>query len=56
VFDLNGGLVYECSSPDRDGIAWDGAGDDGEPVATGIYVVEVEQAGFAGLLKLAIVR
>jgi ligand-binding sensor domain-containing protein len=56
VFDLTGRLVYESSFPDRDSIAWNGADTDGEPVATGVYVVEVAQAGAAELLKLAVVR
>jgi len=56
VFDLGGRLVYECSSPDRQGIAWDGDGSDGSPVASGVYMVEVKQSGSTRLLKLGIVR
>ncbi|MCK5786647.1 MAG: hypothetical protein KAH54_08835 [Candidatus Sabulitectum sp.] len=57
VFDLTGTLVYEFSSRGRGDIAWDGLNLDGEPVASGIYYLTVDQADSeAGLLKFALVR
>jgi hypothetical protein len=56
VFDLTGALVYQFASPDRDGIAWDGSDSDGEPVPSGIYVVEITQDGYSDTVGLALVR
>lgn len=56
VFDLSGRLVYECASPDRDGISWDGEDEGGDGAASGIYVVRVTQDGYETVLKLALVR
>jgi len=56
VFDLNGGLVHESRSEDRDGFAWTGLDGSGNPVASGTYLVRVEQDGGTVLIKLAVVR
>lgn len=56
VFDLSGVLVYECSSPDRDALAWGGLDSGGSGVPSGIYIVEVSQDGLHDTVKLAVVR
>ncbi|NLP04862.1 hypothetical protein GX411_02775 [Candidatus Fermentibacteria bacterium] len=56
VFDLTGGLVYESALPGRDDLAWNGLDAGGEPVASGIYIVEAGLADQTLLLKLAVVR
>jgi hypothetical protein len=56
VFDLTGGLVYESRSEDRDGFAWAGMDSAGNAVASGTYLVRVEQDGEAVFIKLALVR
>jgi hypothetical protein len=56
VFDLTGGLVYESQSQDRDDFVWAGLDDAGNVVASGTYLVRVEQEGEAVFIKLALVR
>ena len=57
IFDLTGTLVYEHSCNGRDNIAWDGSNMDGDPAASGVYFLQLEQINSeAGLLKFALVR
>lgn len=56
VFDLCGILLYQFSSSGRDDFAWDGAGSDGSPVPSGLYVLVLEQGGSAEILKFAVIR
>jgi len=57
VFDLTGNLVYEYSAPGRNYIAWNGSNSSGEPAASGVYFLMLQQQGSnIGLLKFALVR
>ena len=57
IYDLRGSLVFELSSSGRDDIAWGGLNMDGDPVASGVYFLQLDQDGSeAGLLKFALVR
>ncbi|MCD4777143.1 MAG: T9SS type A sorting domain-containing protein [Candidatus Aegiribacteria sp.] len=56
LFDLTGGLIYESLSQHRDTFSWDGYGLNGNPVASGTYIVRITQSGNDRFLKLAIVR
>ena len=56
LFDLTGRLVYESLSLRRSTFSWDGYDLDGNPVASGTYMVRITQNGNYRFLKLAIVR
>ncbi|MCD4701144.1 MAG: T9SS type A sorting domain-containing protein, partial [Candidatus Aegiribacteria sp.] len=56
LFDLTGQLVYESLSQHRDTFSWDGYDIDGNPVASGTYIVRITQGSDHRFLKLAIVR
>jgi len=56
LFDLTGKLVYESLSQHRNSFSWDGYDIDGNPVASGAYIVRITQSGDHRFLKLAIVR
>ena len=57
IFDLNGSLVYESSASSRDDIIWDGVNMDNDPVASGVYLLQVEQDGSDfEQVKFALVR
>jgi ligand-binding sensor domain-containing protein len=57
VFDVAGNLVWRFSSSSREDIAWDGLNTQGHPAASGVYFLQLEQAGLeSALLKFALVR
>ncbi len=56
LFDLTGKLVYVSLSQYRDTFSWDGRDLDGNPVASGTYVVRLTQNGNDRFQKLAVVR
>ncbi|MBN1434225.1 T9SS type A sorting domain-containing protein, partial [Candidatus Fermentibacterales bacterium] len=56
VFDLSGELVYESQTPDRDSFLWSGVDSNGDPLASGTYIVSIDQGGQPCLFKIAIVR
>jgi len=56
LFDLTGELVYESLSQYRDSFSWDGNDLNGNPVASGTYMVRIRQNSSDRYLKLAIVR
>jgi len=57
IFDVAGNLVYRFSAAGRENIAWDGLNTRGQPAASGVYFLQLEQAGSVlGLLKFALVR
>jgi ligand-binding sensor domain-containing protein len=56
LFDLTGRLVYESLSQHRSTFSWNGIDLDGNPVASGTYIVRITQNGNDRFLKLAIVR
>jgi ligand-binding sensor domain-containing protein len=56
MFDLTGKLVYESLSQHRDSFSWDGDDIDGNPVASGAYMVRIIQGSSDIILKLAVVR
>ncbi len=56
LFDLTGGLVYESLSQYRDDFSWDGIDLEGNPVASGTYMVRITQDGGDRFVKLALVR
>ncbi len=57
IYDLKGSLVFEYLSTGRDDIAWDGLNISGDPAASGIYFLHIDQRDSeAGLLKFALVR
>ncbi len=59
IYDITGSLVFQFSSSGRDDISWDGLNAQGDPVASGVYFLQLDQAGLdpeAGLLKFALVR
>lgn len=59
IYDITGSLVFQFSSSGRDDISWDGLNSHGDPAASGVYFLQLDQAGLdpqAGLLKFALVR
>jgi ligand-binding sensor domain-containing protein len=57
IYDLTGNLVYSYSSAGRSDIAWDGLNTNGNPAASGIYYLRMQQSGRdSSLLKFALVR
>ena len=56
LFDLTGELVYESLSQHRDTFSWEGYDMDGEPAASGTYIIRISQDGDHRFIKLAIVR
>ncbi|NOQ23030.1 MAG: T9SS type A sorting domain-containing protein [Candidatus Aegiribacteria sp.] len=56
LFDLTGKLVYESLSQHRNAFSWDGYDIDGNPAASGTYIVRITQSGADRFIKLAIVR
>lgn len=56
LFDLTGKLVYESLSQHRDAFSWDGYDINGNPAASGTYIVRITQSGDYRFVKLAIVR
>jgi len=56
MFDLTGNLVYESLSQRRETFSWNGTDLNGNPVASGTYIVRISQNGNDRFIKLAIVR
>jgi glucose/arabinose dehydrogenase len=61
IHDASGRLVRtlrgEAAAPGPAGLRWDGTGDDGRPLAAGVYLVRVETAsGAARTAKVTLVR
>ena len=56
LFDLTGKLVYESLSQNRSTFSWDGFDIDGNPAASGTYIVQISQDNDQRFIKLAIVR
>jgi hypothetical protein len=61
VFDVTGrrvrGLLDELREVGRYTLRWDGAGDDGHPVASGIYLARmVTSSGYRGATKLVVLK
>ena len=61
VFDLSGNRVREIENirtdiGDQNNATWDGKNDDGESVASGIYIIHLEGAGKSSSLKIAVVN
>lgn len=56
LFDLTGELVYESLSQHRDTFSWEGYDMDGEPAASGTYIIRISQDDDHRFIKLAIVR
>ncbi|MEN8208595.1 MAG: two-component regulator propeller domain-containing protein [Candidatus Fermentibacteria bacterium] len=56
LFDLTGELVYESLSRYRNTFAWDGCDMNGNPAASGTYLVRISQNDDHIFIKLAIVR
>ena len=57
IFDLRGFLVFEFFSIGREDIAWDGLNMNGDPVASGVYFLQLNQIGSdVRMLKFALVR
>ena len=57
IYDIAGNLVYRFSAAGRESIAWDGLNTRGQPAASGVYFLQLEQAGTVfDMLKFALVR
>jgi hypothetical protein len=60
IYDLKGellrNLVDEVQPPGRYAIRWDGTGDDGRALASGLYLCRMEIDGFAAVRKMLMLK